>query len=462
MAGESAGETAMSSVAGSELLGSLFGTAEVSALFAERARLQGMLDFEAGLARAEARTGVIPASAGPAIAGKCRAELFDIADLGHATARAGNPVIPMVMHLAALVAAEDAGAARYVHWGATSQDAMDTGLVLQLRSFLAVLEGDLRRLSAALARLAGAHRETLLVGRTWLQPALPVTLGLKAAGWLDAVDRHRARLAEGGARALALQFGGAAGTLAALGERGLEVAEALAGELQLPLPALPWHAHRDRMAEVATGLGLLVGTLGKIARDVSLLMQAEVAEALEPGGAGRGGSSTMPHKRNPVAAAVVLAAAIRAPGLVATMLSAMVQEHERGLGGWHAEWETLPALCVLGAGALRQAVETIEGLELDPARMRANVEATHGQILAEAVTMALGSRIGRLAAHELVERACHQAAATRRHLGAVLAEDPAVTAHLSRADLDRLLEYRNYIGVATALVDRVLGTRRPD
>ena len=452
----------MTSAPFSELLGPLFGTAEASALFTDRARLQGMLDFEAGLARAEARTGVIPASAGPAIVGMCRAELFDMAELGRAAARSGNPAIPMVTRLTALVATEDAEAARYVHWGATSQDAMDTGLVLQLRGFLAALEVDLRRLAAALARLAEAHKGTPLAGRTWLQHALPVTVGLKAAGWLDAVDRHRARLSEIGLRALVLQFGGAAGTLAALGARGLEVAEALAGELHLPLPPLPWHAHRDRVAEVATCLGLLVGTLGKIARDVSLLMQTEVAEAFEPGGVGRGGSSTMPHKRNPVAAAAVLAAAMRAPGLVATMLSAMVQEHERGLGGWHAEWETLPALCVLGAGALRQTVETIEGLELDPARMRANLEATHGQILAEAVTMALGPRIGRLAAHELVEHACHHAAATRRHLGAVLAEDPAVTAHLSRADLDRLLEYRNYVGVAAALVNRVLGSRRAD
>jgi 3-carboxy-cis,cis-muconate cycloisomerase len=453
---------AMSTAPFSELLGPLFGTAEASALFAERARLQGMLDFEAALARAEAGTGVIPASAGPAIAGKCRAELFDLAELGRATARAGNPAIPVVATLTALVAAQDPEAGRYVHWGATSQDAMDTGLVLQLRGFLAAIEGDLRRLAAALARLAEAHKGTPLVGRTWLQHALPVTVGLKAAGWLDAIERHRTRLLEVGGRALALQFGGAAGTLAALGGRGIEVAEALAGELRLPLPALPWHTHRDRVAEVATGLGLLVGTLGKIAGDVSLLMQTEVAEAFEPGGAGRGGSSTLPHKRNPVASAVVLAAAIRAPGLVATLLSAMVQEHERGLGGWHAEWETLPALCLLGAGALRRTLETIEGLELDPARMRANLEATHGQILAEAVTMALGSRIGRLAAHELVERACQQARATRRHLREVLAEDPVAARHLSPADLARLFEPCDYLGSATSFVDRVLASRRAE
>jgi 3-carboxy-cis,cis-muconate cycloisomerase len=299
----------------------------------------------------------------------------------------------------------------------------------------------------------------VLAGRTWLQHAAPVTLGLKAAGWLDAVERHRTRFAEVGGRALVLQFGGATGTLAALGERGLAVSHALARELDLTLPAVPWHAHRDRIAEVGTTLGLLVGTLGKIARDVSLLMQTDVAEAFEPGAAGRGGSSTMPHKRNPVTAAVVLAAATRAPGLVATLLSAMVQEHERGLGGWHAEWETLPQLCVLTAGALRQMAETIEGLELDEGRMRANLDATQGQILAEAVTMALGERIGRLSAHELVERACHHAAVTRRHLRDVLGEDPAVTAHLTPAALDHLLDPLHYVGVAAAFVDRVLKGR---
>jgi len=452
----------MSTAPFSELLGSLWGSAEASALFTDGARLQGMLDFEAALARAEARTGVIPASAAPAIGSKCRAELFDIAELARATARAGNPAIPMVARLTALVAAQVPESARYVHWGATSQDAMDTGLVLQLRGFLAVLGTDLGRLAAALARLAEAHKATPLVGRTWMQHALPVTVGLKAAGWLDAIERHRERLSEVGGRCLVLQFGGAAGTLAALGGRGLEVAEALAQELDLALPALPWHAHRDRVAEIGTALGLLVGSLGKIARDLSLLMQTDVAEVFEPGGEGRGSSSTMPHKRNPVTAAVVLAAATRAPGLVATLLSAMVQEHERGLGGWHAEWETLPALCTLGAGALQHMAETIEGLEFDPGRMRANLEATHGQILAEAVTMALGSRIGRLAAHELVERACRQATVTRRHLREVLAEDPVATKHLSPVDLDRLFEPCNYLGSAAAFVDRVLASRRAD
>jgi 3-carboxy-cis,cis-muconate cycloisomerase len=444
----------------SELLGPLFGTAETAAVFADRARLQAMLDFEAALARAEARTGVIPAFAAPAIAAQCHADLFDVAELAQATARAGGPAIPLVKRLTALVAGEHPEAARYVHWGATSQDAMDTGLVLQLRRFLALVEVDLGRLAAALAALAEAHKTTPMVGRTWLQHAVPVTVGLKAAGWLDVIERHRTRFTDVGGRALCLQFGGAAGTLAALGERGLDVAEALAEDLNLALPNLPWHGHRDRVAEVGTTLGLLVGTLGKIARDLSLLTQTDVAEVFAPGGEGRGGSSTMPHKRNPVTAAVVLSAAMRAPGLVATLLTAMLQEHERGLGGWHAEWETLPALCLLAAGAVRRMSEMIETLELDPARMRDNLEATQGQILAEAVTMALGSRIGRLAAHELVEQACHQATSTRRHLRQVLGEDPAVAAHLTPADLDRLFEAEHYLGMAAAFVDRVLARHR--
>jgi 3-carboxy-cis,cis-muconate cycloisomerase len=446
----------------SELLDGLFGPADASALFSDAARLQGMLDFEAALARAEAATGLIPAQAAPVVAARCRAGLFDLPALGRETARAGNPVIPLVAALTRLVEADDPDAARYIHWGATSQDAMDTGLVLQLRRFLALLQSDLARLSSALAGLADLHRATPLAGRTWLQHAAPVTLGLKAAGWLDAVERHRLRLAEAGARAAVLQFGGAAGTLSALGDRGLQVGEALAADLGLALPAMPWHTHRDRLVEVGAALGLLLGSLGKMARDLSLLTQTEVGEAAEPGGRGRGGSSTMPHKRNPVAAAAVLAAATRGPGLVGTLLAAMPQEHERGLGGWQAEWDTLPALCRLTAGALRHMAETIEGLEADPGKMRENLEATGGQILAEAVMMALVPGVGRRVAHALLERLCHEAGATGRHLREVVADDPTVCSHLTPADLDRLFEPRNYLGVAATFVDRVLKARAPE
>ncbi|WP_207479119.1 3-carboxy-cis,cis-muconate cycloisomerase [Arenibaculum pallidiluteum] len=443
---------------GDPLLDPLFTTPAAAVAFSPRRRLQGMLDFEAALARAEARAGVIPTEAVGPIAAACRAELYDLGELGAEAALAGNTAIPMVKHLTRRVKATDAEAARFVHWGATSQDAMDTGLVLQLRTFADGLDADLGRLDRALAELADRHRGTPMIARTWLQHALPTTLGLKAAGWLDALRRDRARLAAAGER-LALQFGGAAGTLAALGPKAMPVAEALAEELDLPLPALPWHAARDRVVETATALGLLAGTLGKLGRDLSLMMQTEVAEAFEPAAPGRGGSSTMPHKRNPVGAAVLLAAAVRAPALVSGLLAGMVQEHERGLGGWHAEWQALPDLCRLVAGSAHQAAEIVSGLEIDAERLRADIGITRGLIMAEAVTMALGERMGRMAAHERVSAASRRAAEEGRSLRAVLEEDPQVTELLDVEALDRLFDPLNYVGAADAFVDRVLAGR---
>ena len=438
------------------LTDALFTTEAMRALLSDRRRIQAMLDFEAALARAEAKGGIIPAAAALAIEAQCRADLFDISALSRATADAGNPAIPLVKALTERVARHDPEAARYVHWGATSQDAMDTGLVLQLRAALDLVATDLAALSAALATLAQAHAQTPLAGRTWLQQATPVTLGLKAAGALSAIERHRARIAALRPRIAVLQFGGAAGTLASLGTQGLAVAALLAKDLELELPDVPWHTHRDRIAEVATTLGLITGTLGKIARDVSLLMQTEVGEAFEPAAAGRGGSSTLPHKRNPVSCAVVLAAAQRVPALVSVMLAAMVQEHERGLGGWHAEWETLPEICTLTAGALAHTIRTVEGLDVDAGRMAANLEMTNGLIVAEAVSMALAKHLGRQPAHELVERACRRSVDERRPLLAILDEDAAAREHVSTKDLQRLLDPRNYTGNAQAFVDRAL------
>lgn len=438
----------------------LFAGPAIAAVFSDHAHLQGMLDFEAALARAEAKTGVIPQAAVAPIVSACAADAYDLAALADAAAKAGNTAIPMVKMLTARVAEVDGEAARYVHWGATSQDAMDTGLVLQLRQALTLIEADLARLSAALAALAANHRQTPMVGRTWLQHALPVTFGLKAAGWLDAIERHRARLVELKPRLLVLQFGGAAGTLAALDDKGLQVAAALAEDLNLGLPAMPWHGARDRVVELATMLALLTGSLGKMARDIALLMQTDVGEAFEPAGEGRGGSSTMPHKRNPVTAAVVLAAATRVPHLAGSLLSGMAQEHERGLGGWHAEWETLPELVQLSAGALVQMTDTIEGLDVDTDRMRANLDVTNGLIMAEAVTMALGAKIGRLAAHQRVEAASKLAVTEKRHLRDVLAQDEVVIQHLGAETLAQLFDPLGYTGVAATLVDRVLAARR--
>jgi len=438
------------------LLDRLFGSAAMDSVFSEPARLQYMLDFEAALAQAEAQCGVISPIAAPAIASKCKANLLDMATLAGATALSLNPAIPLVKQLTALVAKDNAEAAGFVHWGATSQDVNDTGLVLQMRKAFDLLEADLSSLSESLIQLARKYRSTPIAGRTLMQHALPTTFGMKVAGWLDAVNRHRERMAQTRKRALVLQFGGAVGSLAALKEKGLPVARVLASELQLELPNVPWHAHRERVTEVATMLGLLVGTLGKIARDISLHMQTEIAEVNEPVTEGRGGSSTMPHKRNPVSAGIVLSAATRVPGLVSTMLMAMVQEDERGLGNWHAEWETLPQIFRLAGGALHRMTETVPNLEIDADRMRDNLEATHGLIYAEGVAMALGSHIGKSAAHTLIEAATKQARQSGKHLRGVLAQTKAVTEHLNSADLDRLFVPENCLGAAEEFIDRVI------
>ena len=442
------------------LLDPLFRSSAVDNLFTDRATLQGMLDFEAALARAEARIGVIPGPAAAAIVTKCRAEMIDTAAIAQAAARAGNLAIPLVKHLTALVAKKDKQAAHFVHWGATSQDAIDTGRILQLRQALDLIARDLDSLAQPLGALAQKHRSTLITGRTWMQHALPTTLGVKIAGWLDAIVRHRARLAETKKRCIVLQFGGAVGTLAALGSRGPDVASLLAAELGLGLPDIPWHSHRDRVVEIALTLGMCTGTLGKIARDISLHMQTEVAELFEPAGEGRGGSSTMPHKRNPVSCAVMLQAAMRVPGLVSTLLSAMVQEDERGLGGWHAEWETLPDIVQLTAGSVHQFATIVPGLEVDMHRMRKNLDMTHGLIFAEAVSMALGEKIGKAQAHEIVEAACTRARKDKRDLRTILSADPKVSAELATVDLDRLFDARNYLGAAEEYVYRVVAASR--
>lgn len=442
------------------LFDSLFRSPAVDAVFSDRSTLQGMLDFEGALARAEARVGIIPQAAAAGITTKCKAELFDGASLSQAGARAGNLAIPLVKHLTALVAEKDKAASRFVHWGATSQDVIDTGRVLQSRQALQLIARDLDGLVQSFAALAEKHRSTLIAGRTWMQQALPTTLGLKIAGWLDALNRHQARLAQTQKRCLVVQFGGAVGTLAALGSHGPDVANFLAAELSLGLPDLPWHSHRDRVAEVGAALGLCVGTIGKIARDLSLHMQTEVAEILEPAEEGRGGSSTLPHKRNPVSSAVMLSAALRVPGLVGSLLTSMIQEDERGLGGWHAEWEVLPDIVQLTAGAIHHLAVIAPNLEIDAMRMRKNLDLTEGLIFAEAVSMALGEKMGKADAHELVKAACARALREKRSLRAILTADPRIEAQLSSADLDRLFDPRNYLGAAEEYVDRVVTASR--
>jgi 3-carboxy-cis,cis-muconate cycloisomerase len=422
------------------------------------AYLQAMLDFESALARAEAAIGVIPQSAVAPIGQACKASAFDLAQLAQAATRSGNLAIPLVKALTAEVAKSDVQAARFVHWGATSQDVIDSATMLVLRGAIDVLLSDLDRAIAGFAKLARTHRNTAMVARTWLQHALPMPFGLKLAEYAAALNRSRSRLKHLRRDGLALQFGGAAGTLAALGDKGLAVAEKLAGELKLPLAEAPWHTHRDRIAEAASVLAILAGSCGKIARDISLMMQTDVAEAFEPSGEGRGGSSTMPHKRNPVAAASALGAATMAPNLAATILAAQVQEHERSAGPWHAEWPTLPTLLLVTSGALTATVDLAEGLEVDTARMRTNLDATGGLIMAEAVSMALAEKIGKSEAHHLIEQASKKAVAEKKHLRDVLAADSKVTNDLGADRLAELFEPMAYQGASQALIDRLLAS----
>jgi 3-carboxy-cis,cis-muconate cycloisomerase len=442
----------------SPLLAPMFSSGAMRAVCDDVANLQAMLDFEAALARAEAAVGVIPESAATPIGRACKAGAFDLAGLAEAATRSGNLAIPLVKALTAEVAKGDALAARFVHWGATSQDVIDTATMLVLRAAIDVLLADLDRAIKGFAGLARAHRNTAMVARTWLQHALPMPFGLKLAEYAAALNRSRKRLKRLRQEELALQFGGAAGTLAALGDKGLGVAERLAEELKLPLPEAPWHTHRDRIAEAASVLAILAGSCGKIARDVSLLMQTDVAEAFEPAGVGRGGSSTMPHKRNPVAAASALGAAIMAPNLAATIFASQVQEHERSAGPWHAEWPTLPTLLLVTSGALAATVDLAEGLEVDATRMRQNLDATGGLIMAEAVAMALAEKIGKSEAHHLIETASKKAVAEKEHLRDVLAADSRVAAQLGADQLAKLFEPMAYQGASQALIDRLLAS----
>jgi 3-carboxy-cis,cis-muconate cycloisomerase len=439
------------------LLDGLFRSEEVEKWLSERTCLQAMLSFESALAKAESHAGVIPKSAVQAISQQCKAPLFDLDALARGAKSSGNIAIPVVKALTALVAKNNAEAAGYVHWGATSQDVIDTGLILQLCGALTCIAADVEKLAKGLAELATEHRSTVMVGRTWMQHASPTTFGAKVAGWLDAIDRHRERLRETQTRCLVLQFGGAVGTLAALNEKGDEVAKQLAQELKLPLAEIPWHSHRDRVAEIAATLGLLVGTFGKIATDISLLSQTEVAEVFEPSEKGRGGSSTMPHKRNPVACAAVLSAATRVPGLVGTMLAAMPQEHERGLGGWHAEWETLPEIVSLAGGAAHTMAALVPRLDVDAERMIENLELTRGLIFAEVVSMALAEKIGKAKAHEAVEAACNASRKERKHLRDVVRDEASIGKHFSAEEVDGFFDSRQYLWMAEEFVDRVVG-----
>ena len=431
------------------LIESLATTPALAALFSDESVLQAMLDFETALARAEARTGLIPSQAADAIMAAAKTGSFDISALADATFRAGTPAIPLVKILTDQVRKADAEAARFVHWGATSQDVADTAMSILLKRAEPILIGDLERLEKSLADLSERHKDSVMLGRTLLQAAPPVTFGLKAAGWLAAVRRGRRRFQNALQAAAVLQFGGATGTLASLGDRGILVSKSLSAELGLgDCPLAPWHTQRDELATLICAGGVLTGSLGKMARDISLLMQNEVEEANEPGGEDRGGSSTMPNKRNPTACALTLAAAHRVPGLVASFLSAMLQEHERGVGGWQAEWPIVAAVVQSTGVAIASMAEAADGLSVHPQKMRRNIEKTKGAIFAERAMMLLGAKLGRDVAHKILDAAVRKSAEQGRNLSAVLAEIPEVTIHVGLAELKQVEAPGQYLGSA--------------
>jgi 3-carboxy-cis,cis-muconate cycloisomerase len=438
------------------LIEALATTELLAELFSDQSVLQAMLDFEAALARAEARAGIIPQSAADAISSAAVASNFNPAVLAHDTLRAGTPGIPITKALTDRVRSTDPAAAAFVHWGATSQDVADTALVLLLQKAQPLLDADLMITEQALTQLSNQHGHAIMLGRTLLQVAPPITLGLKAAGWKAAVGRGRHQLNDRFAGALLLQFGGATGTLAALGDQGLAVSQALADELGLTNPEAPWHTHRDRLGALVCACGVVTGTLGKMARDVSLLMQNEVGEAAEPGIQGRGGSSTMPHKRNPMGCTVALAAANRTPGLVASFLSGMIQEHERGVGGWQAEWPTVSSLIQATGVAAASMAEVAAGLTVDPERMRANIVATRGVVFAERAMILLGKALGRDQAHRLLEEATRESAAKGLRLTEVLAAMPEITKYLDPREIQNLDDPEQYLGSAEAFRQRRL------
>jgi 3-carboxy-cis,cis-muconate cycloisomerase len=435
----------------------IFSTEAMRSVFSDENRVQKYLDFEAALARSQARLGIIPKEAAEEICRHCRLAEIDFAKLKAQTERIGYPVLPLVQQLVALC--RD-GLGEWCHWGATTQDITDTATVMQIREALILIERHLDGIVGALAALARKYRDTPMAGRSNLQQAVPITFGYKVATLLAAFERHRKRLNELRPRVLIGEFGGAAGTLSSLGGRGFATQAELMKELKLAVPAIAWHTVRDTIAEVGCFLGLITGTCGKVALDVKLLMQTEVEEIYEPFHEGRGSSSTMPQKRNPISSVYITALTAVVRQQVAALLEAMVEDHERATGPWEIEWIVLPEIFCLAAGALAQTEFVLKGLQVDEKKMRANLDLTKGLIVSEAVMMGLGPYLGRQYAHDLVYEICRQVVATGRPLVELLTENAEIAKHLDRHALEKLCDPANYLGEAGAMVDRVLATTR--
>ena len=440
----------------SRLIDSLATTPELADLFSDRSVLQAMLDVEAALARAAAHAGAIPRSAAEVIGRAADADGFDVAVIARDARESATATIPVVQALTRRVRSIDPDSAKYVHWSATSQDISDSALLVILKRAVPIVGRDYARLDAALRQLSDAHARTVMIGRTLLQPAAPITFGLKAAGWWAAINRSWLRMAAAWDDALVLQFGGAVGTRAAAGGYAASIAASLAGELGLTL-APPSHTDRDRLGAFLAASALCTAALGKAARDIVLLMQGEVSEVFEPGG----GSSTMPHKRNPSHCAMVIAAATRMPGLVSSFLSGMLQEHERSVGGWHAEWPTISAALQTSGAAVASMAIVIEGLTVDPARMRANLDATRGVVFSERAVMLLTPPMGREAAQALVMDAIQRCRESGQSFGAALRALPDVSRTIPDETLREIDRPESYLGEAETLRQQLLRTSTP-
>lgn len=443
----------------SQLYASLFYQDEMNAIFSDDALVRYMLQAEAALAKAQAKVGVIPAAAAEVIEAVSKQHVHEVMDftaLAQASGLAGNIAIPLVKQFTAAVKQHDADAARFVHWGATSQDIIDTAFMLQAKAALNIVEHQLQQGILATRQLTQSYRHQVMIGRTWLQQGLPLTFGHKTARWLSSLERDLQRVQHLKAEVLTVQLGGAVGTLASLLDQGSAVVAAFAAELDLAVPDCTWHGERDRIVDIAHVLATITGNLGKMARDWSLMMQTEIAEVYEPIAAGRGGSSTMPHKRNPVAAASILAAANRVPALMSSVYQSLVQEHERSLGAWHAEWLALPELFQLTAGSLSRAIEVFQGLDVNAENMQRNLDCTQGLIMAEALMMALAPKMGRLHAHHVVEAACKDAVATAQHLLTVVQGNAEITAIFNSRELEDIFNPQHYLGNTQAQIDAVL------
>jgi len=435
----------------------LFSTPEMANAFSADAHVSAILEFEAALARAEAAAGVIPLEAATAVSAACRVELYDVPALTRAIPAAGAITIPLVKALTAQVAPEGRG---YVHWGATSQDAIDTALMLQARSGLALLIDRLLAVADACATLSERHRHTSMPGRTLLQQALPITFGLKAARWLALVTRQVWELRRLQRNGLALQFGGAVGTLASLGDAGIRVTELLADELELSVPELPWHTERDRLSAIAAGVGIVAASMAKIASDVALLTQTEIGEVSEAVEEGKGGSSTLPHKRNPVDVTFARASAQLALGSVSLLLTGMAHEHERAAGAWQAEWTALPQLFRTTDFAVERVRSAVVGLNVYSERMHANLELTDGLLMAESLSMALAARIGRQDAYRIVQLACERAREQQTSLLTTALAEEAITTRLTADEISGALDPASYLGSTDAFIDRALAGYR--